>query len=172
MQTRLHQTPKVSATMSTSMHAPRQQVPAKTRRGLVFRSPKGKSRRIVRLPSPVLALLRNHKTAQDQRRVALGTAWTSHDLVFCQPDGRPIWPTPRLGRVGGHPNHCWAPTYPTARRTAHRRHPADRSRRASAGRSEILGHTGIRVTQKYTHVSSATARDAARIGAAVWPDRL
>lgn len=37
---------------------------------------------------------------------------------------------------------------------------------------EILGHTGTRVTQKYTHVSSAIARDAARIGAAVWPDRL
>ena len=33
---------------------------------------------------------------------------------------------------------------------------------------EILGHTDIRVTQTYTHVSSATARDAAdRIGAAV-----
>jgi Phage integrase family len=35
---------------------------------------------------------------------------------------------------------------------------------------EILGHTDIRVTQKYLHVSSATTRDAAdRIGAALWP---
>lgn len=37
---------------------------------------------------------------------------------------------------------------------------------------EALGHTDIRVTQKYTRVSSATARDAAdRIGAALWPQR-
>jgi site-specific recombinase XerD len=37
---------------------------------------------------------------------------------------------------------------------------------------EILGHTDIQVTQKYTHVSSATARDAAdRIRAVPWPER-
>lgn len=75
---------------------------------------------------------------------------------------------PRLGRVGGHPGLP---------------HTRLHDGRHTAGTlligqdvhlrvvQEILGHTDIRVTQKYTHVSSATARDAAdRIGAALWPE--
>jgi integrase len=140
--------------------------------GLVLRSPKGKSRRIVRLPSPVLALLREHKIAQDQHRAALGTAWTNYDLVFCQPNGRPIDPRRDWDE--------WAAILSAAGLPHTRLHDG----RHTAGTlligqdvhlrvvQEILGHTDIRVTQKYTHVSSATARDAAdRIGAALWPER-
>jgi site-specific recombinase XerD len=34
---------------------------------------------------------------------------------------------------------------------------------------EILGHSDIRITQRYTHVASVAANDAAnRIGKALW----
>jgi hypothetical protein len=34
---------------------------------------------------------------------------------------------------------------------------------------EIMGHSGVRVTQRYTHVASPAVREAAgRMGAALW----
>lgn len=139
--------------------------------GLVFRPPKGRSRRIVQLPYPVLSMLREHKVAQDQHRVTCGPEWTDYDLVFCQLDGQPIDPRRDWDE--------WATILDVAGLPHLRVHDG----RHTAGTlligqdvhlrvvQEILGHTDIRVTQRYTHVSSAAARDAAeRVGAALWPE--
>ena len=139
--------------------------------GLVSRPPKGKSRRIVRLPRTVLSLLRDHKTAQDRHRATFGPARTDHDLVFCQPNGRPIDPRRDWDEWGLILDAAGLP------------HLRVHDGRHTAGTllidqhvhlrvvQEILGHTDIRVTQRYTHVSTDAARDAAdRVGAALWSE--
>ena len=42
------------------------------------------------LPAPLVEALRAHRTAQLEERVAAGSLWQDHDLVFAQPNGRPI----------------------------------------------------------------------------------
>src|SRR5690606_855790 len=60
--------------------------------GLVFREPKGKSKRTISLPPELIPMLKAHQVAQRRQRMRAGIAWVEHDLVFCQPDGRPIDP--------------------------------------------------------------------------------
>jgi site-specific recombinase XerD len=103
--------------------------------------------------------------------VTFGPEWTDHDLVFCQPDGRPIDPRRDWDEWGTILNTVGFPHL----RVHDGRHTAgtllinqDVHLRVV---QEILGHTDIRVTQRYTHVSTAAARDAAeRVGAALWPE--
>lgn len=59
---------------------------------MVFRKPKGKDKRTVTLPDPLIAVLRLHEAQQDIERTTAGEKWDEHDLVFCQPNGRPIDP--------------------------------------------------------------------------------
>ncbi|OKI47257.1 tyrosine-type recombinase/integrase [Micromonospora sp. CB01531] len=47
---------------------------------------------LVVLPETLAEELRVHKRRQDAAKEALGKAWQDNDLVFCQPDGRPIDP--------------------------------------------------------------------------------
>jgi integrase len=44
------------------------------------------------LPVELLPILRRHREAQDLARMVAGEDWEDHDLVFCQPNGRPIDP--------------------------------------------------------------------------------
>jgi integrase len=53
-------------------------------RGLVFREPKGRSRRVVPLPAQLLRNLRAHRKSQLAERLASGESWSEHDLVFCR----------------------------------------------------------------------------------------
>ena len=108
---------------------------------------------------------------QDRDRATLGAAWTDHDLVFCQQDGRPIDPRRDWAQWGAIVDAAGLP------------HSRVHDGRHTAGTllidqdvhlrvvHEILGHTDIRVTQRYTHVSTAAARDAAdRVGVALWSE--
>ncbi|MCZ7525752.1 MAG: site-specific integrase [Acidimicrobiia bacterium] len=54
-------------------------------------------RRTVELDGPLVDVLRRHRQAQLERRLALGEGWRDHDLVFCEVDGSPIHPD-RLSR--------------------------------------------------------------------------
>ena len=84
------------------------------------------------------------------------------DLVFCQWNGRPDRPAPGLGRVVRDPQGGRAASLPAALDAAlggdHRAGEGHRS----AVVQEMLGHSDIRVTRGYTHVSDALHEDAAR----------
>ena len=60
-------------------------------RGLVYEEPKAdRSRRTLALPAQLVDALRAHRAAQLEERVAAGPLWQDCDLVFAQPNGRPI----------------------------------------------------------------------------------
>jgi site-specific recombinase XerD len=104
-------------------------------------------------------------------RFASGTAWENHDLVFCRPDGAPIdrsddwrdWKD--LLRAAGvrsvrvHDGRHTAATL-LIEQGVHIRTV-----------QEVLGHSRITVTERYTHVASPMVRDAAeRMEKALWAE--
>ena len=137
--------------------------------GLIYEEPKSKrSQRTLALPLPLVAELHRHKAAQLGERMLAGSEWHDEDLVFAQPNGRPIdkktdyddWT--RLLQTGRRPPR------PPARRPAHRRHPAAVSENVHPRVvMELLGHSQMRTTMDiYSHVMPALAREAAdRMGA-------
>jgi len=57
----------------------------------IFREPKSAtSRRTVALPEVLVGELRQLRNRQIERRTLLGTEYEDHDLVFCQPNGKPL----------------------------------------------------------------------------------
>lgn len=139
--------------------------------GLVFRRPKGKSKRQITLPRPLVAQLREHRAAQDAERDRACQQWADLGLVFAQENGRPI--DPRADWVE------WKELLTSAGvrevRVHDTRHTAGTLLIAQGVHiravQEILGHSDVRTTQGYTHVSSEVARDAAeRMGSALWGD--
>jgi len=138
--------------------------------GLVFRAPKGKDKRIVPVPAPLVSALRAHPVAQKRERLAAGELWEEHDLVFCQPNGRPIDP-----RRDWEELQDILETSGIAARGTHAqgRHTAGTllTENGVGPRvvMEILGHSQPRVAQRYTHVASPLAEDATtRVGDALW----
>lgn len=137
--------------------------------GLVFRRPKGKSRRQITMPPELVAALRRQKEAQQAEREHAGSEWQDLDLVFAQPDGSPI-----------DPRRDWAEWKELLREAGVRevrvhefRHTAGTLLVAQGVHiravQEILGHSDVRTTEGYTHVASEIARDAAaRMGRALW----
>jgi site-specific recombinase XerD len=124
------------------------------------------------LPPGVVPLLRAHRAAQLAERLHAGSVWEDHDLLFAQPNGRPI-----------DPRGDWEEweEWKALLREACVRDARVHDGRHTAGTllieqgvhvrvvQEILGHSYIRITQRYTHVASAAASDAAdRIGKALW----
>jgi integrase len=141
--------------------------------GLVFRPPKGRNKRVGALPPQLIPVLRAHREVQDLERMVAGDAWAQHDLVFARSNGRPIDPRDDYDD--------WRDLLKAASVRDARLHDG----RHTAGTlliemgvhvrtvQEILGHSDIRVTQRYTHVSSAVAKDAAeRMGRALWGGEL
>lgn len=143
--------------------------PQRRRGGLVFREPKGRSKRVVQIPPELVPQLWAHREAQLRERSASDDRWQDHDLVFCQPNGAPV--------DGRRDWQEWSEIL----RAAGVRHVRVHDGRHTAGTllveqgvhvrvvQEILGHSDIRVTQRYTHVASPVAQDAAeRMGRALW----
>jgi integrase len=137
--------------------------------GLVFREPKGRSKRVVPLPPELVPVLRAHRAAQLRDRFAVGDAWQDNDLVFCRPDGQPIDPRDDFDE--------WKALLAAADVRDTRLHDG---RHTSATLlleqgvdvrvvMEMLGHSDIRLTQRYTHVASPLAHEAAKLmGRALW----
>jgi integrase len=74
--------------------------PQRTGGGMVFRRPKGKDKRTVTLPMPLVTKLRKHKVEQDAEREKAGAEdWTDLDLVFVSPTASRLTHV-RTGRNG------------------------------------------------------------------------
>ncbi len=49
-----------------------------------------KGRRMIDLPQSCVAILREHKRAQSEERLAVGPDWQANELLFCTHQGRPL----------------------------------------------------------------------------------
>ena len=128
-----------------------------------------KSRRTIALPPQLVAALKAHRNIQLEERVAAGSAWEDGDLVWCQPNGRPIG------------NHADWEEWKTLLKAAGNRDARVHDARHTAASlllaqgvdqrvvMHILGHSQISMTSKYAHVLPPVMTDAAgRIGEALW----
>jgi integrase len=137
--------------------------------GVEFRPRKGKTKLTLQCPPELLPVLRAHRTEQAKERLLAGTRWCEHDLVFATPKGAPIDRTDDWRE--------WHALLRAAGVRPGRLHDA----RHTAGTllveqgvhirvvQEILGHTRVTTTERYTHVASLQVRDATeRIGRALF----
>jgi integrase len=145
------------------------QCPARRDGGLVFREIKERTLKTIPVAWPLVELLRAHRDVQSAEREMAGSVWEEHELVFCQPNGRPLdysadwaeWSAilaaAGIPHVGTHGMRHTAATIGLDEGTA------------LAVVQELLGHSDIRVTRGYSHVSTALAADgAARVGRALF----
>ena len=137
-------------------------------KGLVYEAPKTKrSMRTLALPTPLIAALIEHKQRQTGERMLAANEWHDEDLVFAQPNGRPIDKKVDY--------NAWRDLL----RSAGVRHVRLHDGRHTAASlllsegvhprvvMELLGHAQMRTTMDiYSHVMPALAREAAdRMGA-------
>jgi integrase len=140
--------------------------------GPKFTRPKGKRKRAVPIPAPLIPPLRAHLEMQDAERAAAGDRWASWDLVWCQSNGRPIdthddWDE-------------WKALLAEAGITKDARlHDARHTAGTLLGElhvdmhviQRILGHAQVSTTRIYTDPTDPLTREAAnKIGKALWPD--
>ncbi len=139
-------------------------------RGLVYEEPKARSGRTLALPVQLVEALRSHRTAQLEERMAAGSLWQDHGLVFAQVNGRP------LERKSDW--RAWKVLLADAGVREVRLHDGRHTAATlllSAGVHprvvmELLGHSQMRTTtDTYSHVMPALAQEAAdRMGTALW----
>jgi integrase len=136
--------------------------------GLVFEPPKTKrSERTIALPMPLVAALHTHKAAQLGERMLAAHEWHDDDLVFAQPNGRPI------DKKTDNDDWCALLLRAGVRhvRLHDGRHTAATLLLSEGVHPrvvmELLGHSQMRTTMDiYSHVMPALAREAAdRMGA-------
>jgi integrase len=157
--------------LDTGALAVRQALQRQPGNGLVFVQPKSRAgRRTVALPGALRDALRTHRAAQAAERIAAGSEWDDHNLVFCQENGRPLDPR--------SDHRAWRALLAEAKVRPARLHDA---RHTAASLlllqgvparvvMEILGHSQITLTLgTYSHVVPELAEDAARrMGEALW----
>ncbi|WP_211210839.1 tyrosine-type recombinase/integrase [Sporichthya polymorpha] len=134
-----------------------------------FHEPKGGKARTIVLPAPLADQLVQHRAAQDAARTAAGPMWHNLDLVFTQPDGRHLSPEQDwrawkgLLKAGGVPDARLHDARHTAATLLLEQGVDIRVVQ------QILGHSSLAVTKRYTHVTDTLARQAAdRMGRALW----
>ena len=128
--------------------------------GLVFRPIKEKRHKSAWLGEGMIALLKEHRDAQFLQKLTADAEWEDNDLVWCQWNGRPIDPRRDWAE--------WAAILQAAGLPHHRvhaiRHSAATMLRdagvAAEVIQEILGHSDIRVTRRYTHTGKGASQDA------------
>lgn len=140
-------------------------------KGLMFEEPKTpRSRRTVALPGPLTVALRKQRETQDFERMVAGSDWQDYDLVFAQPNGRPL---------DKHSDYeAWTRLLADAGVRHIRLHDGRHTAATlllTAGVHprvvmELLGHSQMRTTMDiYTHVMPALAQEAAdRMGTTLW----
>ena len=139
--------------------------------GLVYEEPKAdRSRRNLALPAQLVDALKAQRAAQLKERMAAGPLWQDHDLVFAQPNGRPI-----------ERKSDWRAWKALLRQAGVREVRLHDGRHTAATLllsegvhprvvMEVLGHAQMRTTtDTYSHVMPALGRDAAdRMGNTLW----
>lgn len=139
--------------------------------GIKFTRPKGKRKRVIPLPAQLIPPLRVHKAAQEAEQKAAGGTWSEWDLVWCQPNGRPIdthddWDE-------------WKALLREAGIKDVRLHDARHTAGTLLGElhvdihviQRILGHAQVSTTRIYTDPTDPLTRQAAdNIGGLLWPD--
>ena len=138
--------------------------------GLVLTELKsGASKRVIALAPQLVAALRDHQAAQATERDTAGSFWHDGGFVWCQPTGKPVNPRADWGE--------WKALLKAAgvrdARLHDARHTAATLLRAQGVDQrvvmEILGHSQISMTSRYTHMLPQVMTDAAaRMGQALW----
>ncbi len=140
-------------------------------KGLVFDEPKSRAgRRGIMLPNGLREALRAHRTAQLEERLAAGSEWQEHGLLFAQVNGRPIDP--------GSDWKSWKALLALASVRDARLHDARHTAATlllqqgvpARVAMQILGHSQISLTLgTYSHVVPELAQEAAdRIDRVLW----
>jgi integrase len=170
-----HRCPEVKRPCPKGCTAHARECPQRTGGGWHFTRRKGvkpgrgQAKLILTLPTPLVTQLRAHRREQNAERLAAGTTWTDWDLVFCSPSGAPVDP---------HDDwEDWRSLLAAAGVREARVHDA----RHTAGTllleqgidirvvQQILGHSQLSQTQRYTHVTAALTKDAAdKMEQALW----
>ncbi|MGH3026162.1 MAG: tyrosine-type recombinase/integrase, partial [Gaiellaceae bacterium] len=139
--------------------------------GLVFTEPKtDRSRRTIAVPAPLIEALRKQRVAQNEERLVAGSEWDDWDLVFAQPNGRPL---------DKHSDYeAWIKLLNRAKVRHIRLHDGRHTAATlllTAGVHprvvmELLGHSQMRTTTDiYSHVMPALAQEAAdRMAKTLW----
>lgn len=139
--------------------------PKRSGGGLVFCEIKERRRKKVWLDPAFRAALKAHRDAQVLQALTADREWEDHGLVFCQWNGRPIDPRADWGEWNAILAKAGLPKY---RVHALRHSAATFMIREGVDISvvqTILGHSDIRVTQRYIDVNRELAEDAsARMG--------
>ena len=129
----------------------------------------GKAKLILVLPAPLIAELRAHRRQQAAERLAAGAAWRDWDLVFCTPTGAPV-----------DSRSDWADWHELLKEAGVREARVHDARHTAATLlleqgvgirvvQQILGHSQVSQTERYTHVTTQLGRDAAqRMAGALW----
>ncbi|NAS22147.1 tyrosine-type recombinase/integrase [Herbidospora sp. NEAU-GS84] len=143
--------------------------PAKSGGGLEFRQRKGKSKLTLQCPPALLALLKEHRRLQAIERLKAGDRWEDNDLVFATRLGGPIERTEDW--------KVWKSILRQAKVRDARVHDARHTAATLLIEQgvhirvvqEVLGHTKVTTTERYTHVASLQMKDASdRLGSALW----
>jgi len=135
-----------------------------------FEQPKGGKARSLVIPEPLLLQLLETRAAQGKEREAVGRAWTDWDLCFPNTSGDP--------REARDDWAEWKLLCAKAGVRAVRLHDARHTAATLLLEQgvdirvvqNILGHSTLTVTKRYTHVTHRLQRDAAeRMALALWP---
>jgi integrase len=134
--------------------------PQRAEGGLVLRAIKEKRHKTIWLDPGMRDLLRQHRDAQYLQKLAADDEWEDRGLVFCQWNGRPVDPRRDWAEWGEILKAAGLP---------HNRVHAMRHSASSILLEEgvnirvvqtMLGHSDIRVTERYAHAGKAAAMDA------------
>ncbi|MDG5483340.1 tyrosine-type recombinase/integrase [Mycolicibacterium gadium] len=129
---------------------------------LVISEPKNdRSRRSVPIAAPLVAMLRDHRLAQDAERAAAGNQWVDHGLVFATEFGTAVDPRNALRTIEIASQKAGIPDVGVHTL----RHSAAVAWMESGVHikavADLLGHSSIAVTgDVYGHTSDTTARSA------------
>jgi integrase len=135
-----------------------------TTQGRIVQPPKSSSGvRAIRFSEALAGWLRKHSTSQAKERLVAGSTWTDHDLVFPQPNGKPLNAHNLSARL--FPRLCEGAGVPRIRFHDMRHTHATRLLEAGVplkAVQERLGHaSGATTIDIYSHVLQATADLAA-----------
>ena len=139
-------------------------------KGLVLGPVKSKAgARTIAMPEQLHRQMKAHRLAQNAERLVAGTAWADGDYVFTQPDGRPL--EPAADRKAWHALRKAAGVREVKLYAS--RHTAATLLMAQGVPPRVvmdmLGHSTLQMTTRYTHVADDMQREAMRRqGDALW----